>query len=85
MHKTHLTGFVLEILFIRDYSSTFYLFDGKARVAKFQMYNDFSFEIIAFRKRHTLLPRHLVNRYLKSRQKRGLGRGQLQIDCPLFV
>ena len=29
MHKTHLKSFVLEILFIGDYSSTFYLFDAK--------------------------------------------------------
>ena len=28
MHKTHLKSFVLEILFIRDYSSSFYLFNG---------------------------------------------------------
>ena len=28
MHKIHLKSFVLEILFIRDYNSTFYLFDG---------------------------------------------------------
>ena len=29
MHKTHLKSFVFEILFIGDYSSTFYLFYGK--------------------------------------------------------
>ena len=29
MHKTHLKGFVFEILFIGGYSSTFHLFDGK--------------------------------------------------------
>ena len=29
MHKAHLKSFVFEILFTRDYSSTFYLFDGK--------------------------------------------------------
>ena len=29
MHKTHFKSFVFEILFIGDYSSTFYLFDGK--------------------------------------------------------
>ena len=28
MHTTHLKSFVFEILFIGDYSSTFYLFDG---------------------------------------------------------
>ena len=29
MRKTHLKSFVFEILFIGNYSSTFYLFDGK--------------------------------------------------------
>ena len=29
MHKTHPKSFVLDILFVGDYSSTFYLFDGK--------------------------------------------------------
>ena len=29
MNKTHLIDFVFEILFIGDYSSTVYLFDGK--------------------------------------------------------
>ena len=29
MHKTHLKSFAFEILFIGDYSSTFYLFDNK--------------------------------------------------------
>ena len=29
MHKTHLKSFLFEILFTGDYSSTFYLFDGK--------------------------------------------------------
>ena len=29
MHKTHLEYFVFEILFIGDYSSTFYRFGGK--------------------------------------------------------
>ena len=35
MHKTHLKSFVFEILFIGDYSSTFYLFDGKFGMYKF--------------------------------------------------
>ena len=30
MHKTHPTKLVFEILFVGDYSSTFYLFDGKS-------------------------------------------------------
>ena len=29
MHKTHLKSFVFEILFMGDYNSTFYLFDGE--------------------------------------------------------
>ena len=29
MHKTHPRGFVFENLFIKDYSSTFHLFDDK--------------------------------------------------------
>ena len=29
IHKTHLKSFAFEILFFGDYSSTFYLFDGK--------------------------------------------------------
>ena len=30
MYKTHIKSFVFEILFIGDFSSTFYLLDGKA-------------------------------------------------------
>ena len=36
MHKSHLKSFVDEILFIGDYTLTFYLFYGK-------VYNIFSF------------------------------------------
>ena len=65
MRKTHLKSFVFEILFIGDYSSTFYL----VLMAKFEVYNLFSFQIRTFRKWHTFLPRHLVYRYINFNWK----------------
>ena len=43
MHKTHLKSFIFEILFIRDYSSTFI-----SLMAKFEVYSVFASKLEHF-------------------------------------